>query len=444
MLRAPVISRRTLLQASAAVAGTSWLPGAQAQVAGSATAKQVIFLFMWGGPSQIDTFDPKPGAPAEIRGPFAPIATNVPGIELSQHFQRLSQHAEKYCLVRSLSHDDPAHLSSAHTLLTGQLPPVNKSDAEPPSDRDSPHLGAVVGHLQQARHGLPGSVILPWQVLHPAAPGGHAPGQTAGWLGRSSEPMYVTGDPNQPRWSVPALTLLDGQSPERLQSRRTLLEILDQQHRGLSGAASMALQAQQSQAFGLLTSAVVRGAFDLNRESIETRERYGRNIHGQCVLLARRLIDHEVPFVAVNWHNDGQNFWDTHGNNFQRLERDLIPPSDQALSALLTDLAASGKLNETLVVWAGEFGRSPRINGSTGRDHHPGCFSALLAGGGVQGGQIYGRSDPHAALPADCPASPHDLAATVLHALGVPRDAILADALQRPHRLYGGEPLAVF
>jgi uncharacterized protein (DUF1501 family) len=440
----PVLSRRVLLQAGAAFAGAGCLPAALAQSAGTATAKQVIFLFMWGGPSQLDTFDPKPAAPAEIRGPFAPIATNVPGIELSQHFRHLAQHAEKFCLVRSLTHDDPAHLSSAHTLLTGHLPPVNKSDAEPPSERDSPHLGAVVGRLRQSQDGLPGSVILPWQVLHPAAPGGHAPGQTGGWLGRSAEPMYVTGDPNQPRWSVPALALLDGQSPARLQSRRHLLEVLDQQARGLAGAVPQALQAQQTQAFGLLTSAVVRGAFDLEQESAATRDRYGRNIHGQCVLLARRLIDHDVPFVAVNWHNDGQNFWDTHGNNFPRLERDLIPPADLALSALLTDLAASGKLNETLVVWAGEFGRSPRVNGSAGRDHHPGCFSALLAGGGVRGGQIYGRSDPHAALPADRPASPHDLSATVLHALGVPRDAILRDALQRPHRLYGGDPLAVF
>ena len=341
-----------------------------------------------------------------------------------------------------MTHDDPAHLSSAHTLLTGQLPPVNYSDNEPPSERDTPHIGSVMNALRPAAGALPTSVVMPWQVFHPSAPGGRAPGQHGGWLGRQHDPFYVLGDPNQPNWTVPALTLIDGQSPDRLSARQHLLATLEQQHRAVQTQPARRINHEQSHAFGLLTSAVVRGAFDLAQETAATRDRYGRNIHGQCVLLARRLIDHNVPFVAVNWHNDGQNFWDTHGNNFNRLKNDLIPPSDMAFAALLDDLTASGKLNDTLVIWAGEFGRAPRINGSTGRDHHPRCYTSVLAGGGVRGGQVYGKSDAFAGLPAENPVSPHDLAATVYHALGVPESTALFDASQRPHRLYAGQPLA--
>ncbi len=450
----PNPSRRTLLQAGTiGLAGLTWPQLLAARDAHSASplaahhdgfgrAKRCILIFMWGGPSHIDTFDPKPQAPDNVRGPFQTISTNVPGIQVSEHFQQLARQADKLAIVRSLTHDDPAHLSSVHTLLTGQLPPVNKSDAEPPSDRDSPHIGSVMAHLRPAAGALPSFVTLPWIVSHPAAPGGKAPGQHAGWLGHQYDPFVVGGDPNQPQWQVPALTLIDGQSPARLGQRQELLATLDRQRRRweASPPAGQLLQ-QQSQAFGLLTSAAVRGAFDLQQESAETRDRYGRHIHGQCVLLARRLIDHGVPLVAVNWHDDGQNFWDTHGNNFPRLKNDLIPPSDRAFAALLEDLAASGSLEETLIVWVGEFGRHPHINGSAGRDHYPGCYSGVLAGGGVRGGQIYGASDSIGAAPASDPVSPRDLTATMYHALGVSPETKLYDTLNRPHSLSGGRPL---
>jgi len=442
--------RRVLLQAGGlGVAGLNWpqlLAAREQTVSGHALglgrAKRCILLFMWGGPSHIDTFDPKPDAPANVRGPFQAIPTNVPGILVSEHFRRVAQQADKLAIVRSLRHDDPAHLSSVHTLLTGQLPPVNKSDAEPPSDRDFPHVGSVLAKLRPPTGAMPGFVTMPWIVSHPAAPGGKAPGQHAGWLGRAYDPFLVSGDPNQPHWQVPALTLMDGQSPERLGHRRELLESLSRQRqqweaRGPAGQ----LGTQQSQAFGLLTSAAVRGAFDLQQETAETRERYGRHIHGQCVLLARRLVRHGVPLVAVNWHDDGQNFWDTHGNNFPRLQNDLIPPSDQAFSALLEDLAATGELDETLIVWVGEFGRHPQINASAGRDHYPGCYSAVLAGGGIRGGQIYGASDAIGAAPISDVASPHDLTATMYHALGISEEQLLHDPLNRPHHVYGGRPL---
>ena len=449
--RSPFLPRRNmLLQAGAlGVAGLNLptlLRAANASpgevptaLNGFGRAKQCILLFMWGGPSQLDTFDPKPSAPMTIRGPFKPIATNVAGIELSELFPQLAQQADKLAVIRSLNHNDPAHLSSGHTILTGHLPPVNFSDNEPPSERDTPHIGSVLSKIRPSTATMPSFVTMPWLAFHPSAPGGNAPGQHGGWLGRQYDPFLVMGDPNSAGWKVPALALIDGQSPDRLQHRRELLQSLDHQRRAdeRSGGLSQ-LDSLQQRAFGLLTSATVRGAFDLGQETNETRERYGRNIHGQCVLLARRLIEHDVPLVSVNWHNDGQNFWDTHGNNFNRLKNDLCPPADRALTALLEDLSRTGRLDETLIVWVGEFGRAPVINGSSGRDHHPRCYSGLMAGGGIRGGQVFGASDQHAAYPADKPVSPHDLVATMYHALGVSSDAVLHDSLNRPHRIHDG------
>ncbi|MEK6258854.1 MAG: DUF1501 domain-containing protein [Planctomycetota bacterium] len=427
----------TLLRAANGLSGQT-----PAALNGFGRAKQCILLFMWGGPSQLDTFDPKPLAPDSIRGPFKPIATNVPGMEWSELFPKLAGQADKLAVIRSLNHDDPAHLSSGHTILTGHLPPVNFSDAEPPSERDTPHIGSVMSKVRPSTTAMPSFVTMPWLANHPAAPGGNAPGQHGGWLGRQYDPFLVTGDPNAFFWKVPALTLIDGQSPDRLQHRRELLQSLDHHRRvGEQSGALSQLDFLQQRAFGLLTSATVRGAFDLGKETSETRGRYGRNTHGQCVLLARRLIEHDVPLVSVNWHNDGNNFWDTHGNNFKRLKNDLCPPADRALTALLEDLSRTGRLNETLIVWVGEFGRAPIINGSTGRDHHPRCYSGLMAGGGIRGGQVFGASDQHAAYPADKPVSPHDLVATMYHALGIPSDAVLYDSLNRPHRVRAGRSI---
>ena len=452
--RSPFLPRRNmLLQAGAlGVAGlnlptllhaASGLPGeTPSALTGFGRAKQCILLFMWGGPSQLDTFDPKPLAPDSIRGPFQPIATSVAGIKVSELFPRLAQQADKLAIIRSLNHNDPAHLSSGHTILTGQLPPVNFSDNEPPSERDTPHIGSVMSKLRPSTTTMPSFVTMPWLAYHPSAPGGNAPGQHGGWLGRQYDQLLVTGDPNAAGWKVPALALIDGQSPDRLQHRRELLQSLDHQRRETERLDAMSrLDFLQQRAFGLLTSATVRGAFDLGQEAPETRDRYGRNIHGQCVLLARRLIEHDVPLVSVNWQNDGQNFWDTHGNNFNRLKNDLCPPADRALTALLEDLSRSGRLDETLIVWVGEFGRAPVINGSTGRDHHPRCYSGLMAGGGIRGGQVFGASDQHAAYPADKPVSPHDLVATMYHALGVPADTVLHDSQNRPHRIRAGRAI---
>jgi uncharacterized protein (DUF1501 family) len=445
-------TRRQLLQAGVlgltglgmgdlwSAAGTA--AAADSRRSGFGRAKRCIFLFMWGGPSQLDTFDLKPHAPVEIRGEFRPVASRTPGLQLCEHFQQLAKLTDRVAVIRSLSHDDPAHLSSGHTTLTGQLPPVNKSDAEPPSDRDTPHFGCVLSRLQPAPPVLPSFVTLPWKVAHPAAPGGRAPGQDGGWLGHQWDPFVVTGDPSEPDWQAPSLALCAGVSSDRMASRQLLLRQLDQARMALDAAAVRQQSHLQQRAFQLLASPRVRQAFDLAQETPRNRERYGNHIHGQCVLLARRLVEHGVPVVTVNWHQDGRNFWDTHVDNFTRLRRDLIPPADRALAALLEDLEDRGLLEDTLVVWVGEFGRKPQVTaGNAGREHWPYCYSGLLAGGGIRGGTLYGSSDKHAAYPATDPVSPHDLMATVYHALGVDRHAQLPDNLGRPHAVYGGTPI---
>lgn len=443
------LSRRGVLQAGAlGMLGLS-LPQLLAQRANAAInsssgfgrAKRCIFLFMWGGPSHLDTFDMKPNAPSDIRGEFQPRATNVPGVQICEHFEQLSGVMDKVCVLRSLYHNDPAHLSSGHATLTGHLAPVVRSDAEPPSNRDSPHLGSVVARLRPGAAELPPFVTLPWRCHHPAAPGGHAPGQDGGWLGKRYSPLLITGDPNQPNWRIPELSLLDGISADRLDDRRELLRQVDSLRAGLDAAGTLSeVGSFQEQAFGLLASSAVRRAFDLASEPDNMRERYGRNTHGQCVLLARRLIEHGVPMVSVNWHNDGKFFWDTHGDNFNRLKRDLIPPADQALAALLGDLEDRGLLSETLVCWIGEFGRKPQITpGNAGREHWPGCYSGLMAGAGIHGGSVYGSSDNLGVAPADKPITPLDYAATVLHALGIPQTTAIPDRLGRPIPICDGK-----
>jgi len=420
--------------------------------AGFGKAKSCIFLFMWGGPSQLDTFDPKPDAPREIRGPFGTIETAVPGVRFSEHFKGAAKLADKFAVVRSLHHNDPAHLSSAHATLTGHRAPVLNSDADAPSERDTPHLGSVVARLRTtgelqtkgAQSGaapvVPSFVTMPWLAYHPAAPGGKAPGQHGGWLGSRVDPMLLTGDPNAPDWRVAELSLPDTISQARLESRQGLLRNVDDQRRLLDAAAAAGAAGFKQQAFDLLSSGAARQAFDLSAEPDAVRERYGRNIHGQCLLLARRLVENGVGLVSVNWHNDGRNFWDTHGNNFNRLKDDLIPPADQALCALLTDLEERGLLDETIVAWVGEFGRKPKIH-RDGREHWPYCYSGLLAGGGIRGGAQYGTSDKNAEHPADLPCTPQDYAATIYHALGVDPAMTLPDRFGRPMKICEGEPL---
>jgi hypothetical protein len=282
---------------------------------------------------------------------------------------------------------------------------------------------------------------MPWTVAHPAAPGGKAPGQHGGWLGKGFDPFRVEGDPNEPGFQVGGLVAPEEIARDRWSERRALLSAQGGPQ-GWSGAGPRAWDGFQGRALDALVSAEARGAFQVEREDPKVRDRYGRNIHGQCLLLARRLVEAGVGLVTVNWHDDHRNFWDTHGDNFNRLKNALMPPADQGFAALLDDLDQRGRLDETLVVWVGEFGRAPRISrGNAGREHWPRCYSAALAGGGIRGGIVHGASDRWAAYPSRDPVSPDDLGATILHALGIDPATEVRDPTGRPLRINSGTPL---
>jgi hypothetical protein len=413
-------------------------------------AKSCILLFMWGGPAHQDTWDLKPEAPVEIRGEFKPIATKVPGIQICEHFGRMAERTDKLAIVRSMTHTDVDHLTSTHFLLTGQ-PPPRAADLR----SDWPHVGAVLSRLGRGRDPLP-----PFVSLRPKLDNDvprfveQCHGQGAGWLGQAFDPLSIDANPAGLEYHVGDFLLPKEISTARLDHRRALLRELNEplRRRGADGPTGL-MDRHVQRAFDILNSATGSGAFDLAQEPAAVRERYGLNPHGQSVLQARRLMERGVPLVTVFWPSDGTKnvsvYWDTHNRNFVDLKTRLIPPADQAFAALLDDLSERGMLDETLVVWTGEFGRTPRVGqrnsdagaGRDGRDHWPGCFTSVLAGGGIRGGQVYGSSDRHAGLPASNPVAPVDLVATIYHLLGVGPETALGDAQGRPLVICPGSPV---
>ncbi len=413
-------------------------------------AKSCILLFMWGGPAHQDTWDLKPSAPAEIRGQFKPIATKVPGIHICEHFPLLADRTDRLAIVRSMTHTDVDHLTSTHYLLTGQPPPRTTE-----LRGDWPHMGAVLARLGRGRDPLP-----PFVSLRPELKNDvprfveQCHGQTAGWLGQAFDPLSIDANPAEPTYRVGDFNLPAEVTAVRLDERRGLLRDLNEplRRRG-PDVATESMDRHVHRAFDILNSATGSGAFDLAQEPTAVRERYGLNPHGQSVLQARRLVERGVPLVTVFWPSDGIKnvsvYWDTHNRNFVDLRERLMPPADQAFSALLDDLSERGMLDETLVVWTGEFGRTPKVGqrnsdagaGRDGRDHWPGCFTTVLAGGGIRGGQVYGSSDRHAAYPTSNPVAPVDLIATVYQLLGVPEHLALSDAQGRPLVICPGTPI---
>jgi Protein of unknown function (DUF1501) len=424
---------------------------AQAESARSATplpgrsfgrAKSCILLFMWGGPAHQDTWDLKPHAPAEVRGEFMPIATSVPGIEICEHFPLLARRTDKLAIVRSMTHEDVNHTTATHNLLTGQPSPPLSADLR----HDWPSLGSVLAKLSRGRGALP-----PYITMRPKLENDvprfveESHGQTAGWLGQGFDPLVIDANPNARDYRVGDFRLPAEISARRLDDRKALLSHIDAQRRAIERAPNIAtLDDYYRRAFELLHSASGGDAFNFAQEPDALRDRYGRNPHGQSVLQARRLIERGVPLVTVFWPSDGIKnvsvYWDTHSRNFRDLKTRLMPAADQAFSALLDDLQSRGLLEETLVVWTGEFGRTPRVGqrnsdagaGRDGRDHWPNCFTSVLAGAGIRGGQVYGASDRHAAYPASNAVHPVDLIATVNHCLGIPAELTLADSQGRP------------
>lgn len=412
----------------------------KAAATGSAAAarpKSVVLVFLTGAASHHDTFDPKPEAPAEIRGDFQPIATSVPGIQICEHLPKLAERAHRYALVRSLSHRDNNHLMSTHHVLTGHLQPGAFFDKVASRD-DWPCYSSACDYFRPRNDGIPTGVNLPTFLSDRVLTW---PGQHAGFLGAKHDPWQITGDPNKSDFRVDSLRLAAGVELGRLENRQSLLAELNRQQRQMADAAECRrLSDEQRLAFSVLTSSKLTQAFDLTREPDAVRDRYGRHSFGQSLLLARRLVQVGVPLVQANMGRV-QN-WDHHSNIFPTLKDRMLPPLDQAVAALLDDLSELGLLDDTLVLMLGEFGRTPKISSQRGavpgRDHWGPCFFGLFAGAGVQGGQVIGKSDKIGAYPLTTPYLPDDVGATVLQLLGVDPAAEIRDRQGRPMQLNQG------
>ena len=404
----------------------------------------MVLIFLTGAPSHLDTFDLKPDAPVEIRGEFKQIATTAQGVSFCEHLPGLAARADKLAVIRSMTHGLPSHEHATHMMLTGinELPPGSTHMA---SRADWPCFASGLDFVRPRSDGVPNGVNLPTYLNN----GYGFSGQNAGVLGAKFDPWHIKADPSDPAFRVEELTLPAGLTAEKVGNRRALLADIDRQATLFENLGiGRAFSGIHDKAFTMLTSSGVKQAFDLDREDPRLRDRYGRHMFGQSLLLARRLVQAGVPIVQANMGH--MNNWDTHTDNCQQLRTRLLPPLDQGVSAFLDDLEAHGLLEETLVVMVGEFGRTPKIGESstndasqrTGRDHWAGVFSAVFAGAGVRGGRVIGKSDKIAAYPATRGFYPADLGATIYHALGADPASQVRDQLGRPLQLNRGELIA--
>tara|TARA_Y100001968_G_scaffold84475_3_gene75556 strand:- start:78 stop:1475 length:1398 start_codon:yes stop_codon:yes gene_type:complete len=401
-------------------------------------AKRVIFLFQWGGPSPIDMFDMKPDAPADIRSPYQPIQSVVSGLPVCEHLPRMAKIMDRVTLIRSVHHSMKHHNSAGYYALSGH---------EPPSDdqrlRDLPELypayGSVVDRLSPSRGSIPTFVSFP----HVLRDGSITPGQHASFLGKAHDPLFFKEDPNSDDFKLPQLSVPADLDSDRLTRRRDLQKFIDNQSRLLDDNETIrGFDQYYDKALNMLTSSKVRKAFDLSQEKDDVREKYGRTTYGQSVLLARRLAESGVKFTTVYFSNSiggrkiGTGGWDTHGFDDSRMYKIVdkyhFPVTEQTYPTLLLELEERGLLDETLVVWMGEFGRTPKINKNESRDHWPHCYTVMLAGGGVKRGHIYGASDKYTMAPDEDPVKPEDLAATIYYLLGISPETEILNKDNRP------------
>lgn len=470
----PVLDRRVALQAGAVGLlglGLGHVPmlrglASSADQPASPRAKAVIFIFLSGGLSQHESFDPKPEAPDTIRGEFGVIPTRTAGLFICEHLPRLSRCSHLYTVVRSLTHSSNDHSAGHHIMLTGRSDLPLGFDPNKPQPTDHPSIAALVGTLTRARNNLPPAIVLPEKLIHTT--GRVIPGQFAGILGRNRDPWFLEASPFEPRaygaypqyefdhqqrsyqpkrqhFVIPDLSLPQDVDGGRFRDRLALLRQVDAQRRALEKAASVANFGKPwSDAVNLLMQERVRAAFDLRKATPKELENYGDNSFGWSLWIAARLVEAGVSLVQVNLGNN--ETWDTHGNAFPHLKEKLLPPMDRSVSALLEDLQQRGLLADTLVVLASEFGRTPKISTLTqfykgpGRDHWGAVQSVLLAGMGF-GGKVIGASDRIGAYPIESPCTPENLAATIYSALGLPRTLEYHDSLGRPFTLYHGDPI---
>ena len=406
-------------------------------------AKRCILLYLSGGPAQLDTFDPKPDAPEEVRGEFRTIPTTVTGVRFSELLPRTAKWMRHIGLVRTLNHTHNDHGRGSYWMFTGAPYPGSVSDVNSMSRSDLPHMGSCVAKLAPGKGPMLPFVLVPHRM---DVAGGRRAGQFAGSLGGKYDPLLTGGDPNADDFKLDHLPLAPNDSPAALKRRLGLLDQLNTQTRGLNERAiSRSIREYQARALDVISSEAVRKAVNLAGEAPAARARYGRNLFGQSVLLGKRLLDAGARLVQCNWQRtQGKNgfAWDTHWNNFSAHKEDLVPPLDQAFDALMTDLVKTGQLDETLVVVAAEFGRSPKITRSNGgREHWPECYSVLFAGGGIKGGVVHGQSDRQAAYPASAPTAPADFTATIYHCLGINPRTETHDQGGRPLILSHGKPI---
>ena len=471
------VSRRTVIQAGAVgVLGlgmnhVSALRAAAVKAArpGTGSAKSVIFVFLSGGLAQHDSFDPKPYAPAEIRGEFSSIPTRTPGVRVCEHLPLLAARSPMWSLVRSLTTPHNGHSEGHMSILSGRTPLPPGFSGTKPQPGDWPSIASVAGAALPPRtNNLPPAVVLPERLVHRT--GRVIPGQFGGIMGGRRDPWFVEASPfnantygaypdyefhfergrersKNLQFQAPNLSLPQGLSRTQLTDREALRGMLDGQRRSLDRAASTeSFDRHRQAAVSLLADPRVQKAFDVHNADPKVLDRYGRNAFGWSLLMARQLVEAGVTLVQVNLGNN--ETWDTHDNNFPLLKDCLLPPTDRALAALLDDLEARGLLEDTLVVMCGEMGRTPKVQSQNrskgcgpGRDHWGAVQTVFLAGGGVKGGVVLGTSDKSGAYPADNPQTPETLAATIYHALGIPATAMWKDELERPHHVYHGEPI---
>lgn len=426
---------------AAATALTS--SGSAASAAGR--AKSVVLVFLTGGGSHIDMFDPKPESP-EVKGEFEPISTRIPGVQFGELMAGLAERANLLSVVRSMSHGDNRHLSGSHNTLTGAVQTFRgDSNQDKSLNRgDWPCYGSAIDFLRPASDGLPSHVTLP----HPLVEGALVwPGQHAGFLGTPHDPFVLKDDPNKPDFKVNGLSLIEGLDVDRVKKRRELLKQAVRSESGLGDTVSgRTLSTQFDAAYSMLTSGRLKKAFQIDQEPDDVRERYGRNRMGQTLLLARRMVEAEVPVIQCNMGI--VQSWDTHVDHFPRLRTKLLPTTDTGVSALLDDLVDRGLLDQTLVIIVGEFGRTPKISplanqSVPGRHHWAHGYTAVFAGAGVRGGQVVGKTDRIGGHPVTTPWHPSDVGATVYDALGVNPAADVHDRLGRPLRLNKGKVMDV-
>lgn len=440
------VSRRSFLQAGAATLGGLSLPQAmQLEAAGAVNAsrakiKNCITLFLVGSPGHLDTWDMKPDAPEDIRGAFQPIETNVPGIEICEHFPRMARMMDKVALVRSLHHKTGAsHENGQRWMMTGH--DFNANNPQP-------HMGSVISRVFGAKGDLPASIVLPDKIGNTGTSTPH--GQDGAFLGSAHEPFFLGSDPGRSEFKVANLTPPKGQTEFRINARRSLLQQIDELQRRTETKTTQDHDTAYQRAFNLLTSPQSKQAFDLGLEEDKLRDRYGRNTFGQSCLMARRLVENGARFITVNHFDTVFNVscWDMHANGsnlnntYKDYERLLCPQFDQAFTALIEDLEQRGMLEDTVVSVISEFGRTPKINGRGGRDHYPSAWTNFFAGGPIRGGQVIGSTDKIGAAPHDYPILPPQIVASMYTAMGIDLETTMMPGPGgRPIRFIEAEPI---